>query len=78
MYWKLFNILVPAFGVSLIVVSTFFIVLISAPILGIHIKVNYEPGLLVIFIPLIVLGVFIIKTKKYYPKQYREFDEDNS
>ena len=63
LHLKLFSISVRLFVVSLIVVSTMYIVLVTAPIIGIHINVLYEPWLLVIFIPEIVLGVLILMAK---------------
>jgi hypothetical protein len=74
-YLAVFNIGVKAFGASLAIMSVIFIVLIIKPYLGQTNQTGYPVWLLVLFIPLVPLGVLIVRAKKYYPKQYKDYYE---
>jgi len=75
LHWKLFNIGAKAFGIGLVIISFVFIVLITRSIMGLSGEGDYPAWLLVLFIPLVPLGVLIVRAKNYYPKQFKEYYE---
>ena len=70
-----FNIGAKVLGICLAFMSVVFIVLIIRPYLGLTNQTDYPVWLLVLFIPLVPLGVQMARAKKYYPKQYKEYYE---
>ena len=75
LHWKVFNIGAKVFGVGLVIISIIFTTLITGSILGLSNQAVYPAWLLILFIPLIPLGVLIVRAKSYYPKQYKEYYE---
>jgi hypothetical protein len=77
-HWKVFNFSARVFGYGLVFVCAVFIFLCVASYTGIRPGDEYPMWLLVLFIPLIVLGVLVTRAKPYYPKEYREWFEKKS
>ena len=71
-HWKVFRIGAKVFGFGLIIVSLIFTVLITGSLLGLTNLNDYPVWLLILFVPLIPLGALIVRSKSYYPKQYKD------
>jgi hypothetical protein len=77
-HWKVFNFGARAFGYGLVFVCTIFTFLTIASYAGMRIGGEYPIWLLVLFIPLLVLGVLLTRAKPYYSEEYREWFEYRS
>jgi len=72
-HWKLFNAFARLFGSLLILSCGAFAVL---TVKSLKVPGNSYPSwLLLLFLPLIAIGVMMIKVKPYYPNEYREWFE---
>ena len=74
-HWKVFNIVAKVFGAGITIISIIFIILIARSAMGLSNQADYPGWLLVLFIPMIPLGVLIVKAKNYFPKEYKEYYE---
>ena len=74
-YWKVFNTGARVFGFGLTIISIIFTVLVTGSILGLPEFEDYPGWLLILFVPLVPLGVLVVKAKIYYPEQYKEYYE---
>jgi hypothetical protein len=77
-HWRLFNFGAHAFGYALVFVSTIFTLLPIVSYAGMKTGGEYPIWLLVLFIPLIAMGLLVARAKPYYPREYREWFEDRS
>jgi hypothetical protein len=74
-HWKLFNAFARLFGSLLVLACVAFAIL---TVKSLKVPGNsYPPWLLLVFLPLIALGVMLIKVKPYYPNEYEEWFEAN-
>lgn len=72
-HWKLFKAFARLFGSLLILSCVAFAILTVLKVPG----NSYPPWLILVLLPLIALGVMMIKVKPYYPNEYREWFEIN-
>jgi hypothetical protein len=66
LHWAAFNFLARLFAYGMAVVSSLFIVLIVLALFRVT-PWDYPVGLLLLFIPLLVLSVLMIRAKPYNP-----------
>ena len=76
-HWHVFNIGVKVFAYGLVLVCIIFILLVSAAIFWKPFGAEYPAWSLVLFMPLLVIGVLMIKAKPYYPEEYKSWYEKN-
>ena len=74
-HWATFNFFAKVFAYGLVFVCFIFFLLVAANVLGKPIGAQYSPWLLVLFAPLLVAGVLMIRAKPYYPEKYKEWYE---
>jgi len=66
-HWAVFNFCAKVFAYGLVLVCTIFIVLIISNIFTNSSNPNFPEWLLVLFFPLLLVGVLMIKAKPYDP-----------
>jgi len=74
-HWRIFNFGAKVVGAGFAVVGGLFCLLVVAEHLGFSDTGEYPLGLLVLFVPLSVLGVLMVKAKPYYPAKYKDWYE---
>jgi uncharacterized membrane protein len=74
-HWAVFNGIGRIFGISCCVISFIFCALILSGIFGSEFGKDYPAGLLVLFVPLVIIGFLMVKAKAFYPKKYKEWYE---
>jgi len=74
-HWAVFNILAKVFAYGLVLICIIFIVLVISDIDTGSSSTDYPAWLLVLFLPLLLLGIFMTKAKPYYPVKYKDWYE---
>lgn len=74
-HWAIVNAVGRLFAYGLVFVCSIFISFVAATMIGKPISAGFEAWNLVLFVPLLVLGVLMIKAKPYYPAEYKEWYE---
>ncbi len=74
-HWAVFNMGAKIFASGLVVVCFVFILLVAANVYGKPIGDGFPPWILVLFVPLLVVGVLMVRAKPYYPEKYKEWYE---
>jgi len=75
---KVINVLSRIFAYSLVFGCILGILQTIASYTGLRSPDEYPIWLLILFIPLLVLGVLATRAKPYYPEKYREWYEQKS
>jgi FtsH-binding integral membrane protein len=75
LHWALFNFLARVFAYGLVLVCCIFLLLVAANVAGKPIGAQSPPWLVVLFVPLLVVGVLMTRAKPYYPEKFKEWYE---
>jgi hypothetical protein len=74
-HWAVVNAGARFFAYGLVFVCSLFILLVFAEMYGWQLGAEYPAWLLLLFVPLLVVGVLMTKAKPYYPAEYKEWYE---
>jgi len=77
-HWAAFNILAKVFAYGLVLICIIFMVLIVSNMITGSSSTDYPTWLLVLFLPLLLIGILMTKAKPYYPIKYKDWYERNS
>jgi hypothetical protein len=74
-HWAVVNAGARFFAFGLVFVCTLFILLVVATMAGKPLGAEFPAWNLLLFVPLLIVGVLMIKAKPYYPSEYKEWYE---
>jgi uncharacterized membrane protein YfhO len=74
-HWAVVNVGARLFAYGLVFVCALFILLVAATMLGKPLGAEFPAWNLLLFVPLLIVGVLMIKAKPYYPVEYKEWYE---
>ena len=74
-HWAIVNAGARLFAYGLVFVCSLFILFVFAAMSGWQLGAEYPAWILMLLIPLLIIGVLMIKAKPYYPEEYKEWYE---
>lgn len=75
-HWTIVNAGAKVFAYGLVLACTIFILLVVATMTGKPLGAELPALSLLLFVPLLIVGVLMIKAKPYYPAEYKEWYEN--